>query len=200
MPGTKTVGTAAFEPSRITHGKLVLATHVGAPVAAPIRVACGAKPGLVLWVQAAIHGGEVGGTLALNRALDRLDLSAMSGSIVAGLAANPLAFRAQTRNSPEDGENMNRLFPGDPGGTITRQMANCLMETAAWTADAVLDLHSGGVEAIVPFYALYWEDGSEASRESRRLARSAGTEIIWQAEDAWLSGAMFTNLTRHGMA
>jgi uncharacterized protein len=51
----------------------------------------------------------------------------------------------------------------------------------------------------VPFYALYWEDGSEASKASARYARSAATEIVWRAEDPWLAGAMFTNLTKRGI-
>ncbi len=194
------VGTASFEPGRVTEGELMLALHVGGmPVSTPVMVACGSAPGPTLWVQAAIHGGEVGGTLALARLLRRLDLGAMSGSIVAILAANPLAFRAQTRHSPEDGENMNRLFPGDPAGSVTRQMAHRLMETALATADAVVDLHSGGVEAVVPFYALFWDDGSEASQMSERYARSAATPIVWKAQDPWLAGAMFTNVTKQGV-
>jgi len=193
------LGTAAFAQGRVTKGELVLTSHVGAAVAAPVMVASGEKAGPVLWVQAAIHGGEVGGTLALARLFRRLDLAAMSGSIAAVLVANPLAFRAQTRNSPEDGENMNRLFPADTGGTITRQMAQSLFEAAAETADVVMDLHSGGVECIVPFYALYWDEGSPASEASARYARSAGTEIVWRARDAVLGGAMFASLTRRGI-
>jgi predicted deacylase len=192
------LGSARFIHGESTQGELVLASDIGATVAAPVAVACGAESGPVLWVQAAIHGGEVGGTLALQRLLGQLDISKMSGSIAAVLAANPLAFRAQTRNSPEDGENMNRLFPGDPDGSITRQMAHSLFEAALATADVAMDLHSGGVECIVPFYALYWEDGSPASEASARYARSAATEVIWRAQDPWLAGAMFTNLTMRG--
>lgn len=193
------VGTARFDPGRLTRGELVLGRHLGGPIASPVLVLCGARPGPTLWAQAAIHGGEIGGTLALARLLRRLDPTTVSGAIVAVLAANPLAFRAQTRNSPEDGENMNRLFPGDPQGSITRQMAHALLAAAEATADCVLDLHSGGVEAIVPFYALYWDDGSEAARLSAAYARSAGTEIVWTAQDSWLAGGMFGNVTRRGI-
>jgi uncharacterized protein len=193
------VGTAAFEPGRITTGELILAHQIDGPVTAPVIIATGIRPGPVLWVQAAIHGGEIGGTLAISRCLKSLDLTTMSGAIVGVLAANPLAFRAQTRNTPQDGENMNRLFPGSLSGSISRQMAHSLMQTAMETADVVVDLHSGGVEAIVPFYSLYWEDGSEASQAAKRFARSAATEVVWAATDVWLSGAMFTQLTQNGI-
>ena len=184
------VGAAAFEPGRLTCGELVLTQDVSGPVAAPVLVLCGEAPGPTLWVQAAIHGGEIGGSLALSRLLGRLNASEMAGSIVAVLAANPLAFRAQTRNSPQDGENMNCLFPGAPEGSITRQMAHALMR---------IDLHSGGIEAVVPFYALYWSDNSEASDQSAYYARRAGADTIWKARDPWLSGAMFSNMTRRGV-
>ncbi|WP_414474089.1 succinylglutamate desuccinylase/aspartoacylase family protein [Microvirga sp. M2] len=201
LPGLKAqaVGTAPFEPGRLTTGELTLAHQIDGPVTAPIMIATGAGPGPILWVQAAIHGGEIGGTLGIARCLERLDLQTMPGAIVGALAANPLAFRTQTRNTPVDGENMNRLFPGAANGTITRQMALALMETAMASADIVMDLHSGGHEAIVPFYSLYWEDGSDASQKARAYARSAATDVVWAARDEWLSGAMFTQLTRRGV-
>jgi predicted deacylase len=176
-----------------------LAHQIDGPVTSPIMIATGAKPGPTLWVQAAIHGGEIGGTLGIVRCLERLNLQNMAGTIVGVLAANPLAFRTQTRNTPIDGENMNRLFPGAANGTITRQMALTLMETAMASADVVMDLHSGGHEAIVPFYSLYWEDESDASQKAKAYARSATTDVVWAARDEWLSGAMFTQLTRRGM-
>jgi predicted deacylase len=108
--GHAPVGSAAFVPSTVTRGRLTLAEHIDGPVSAPLMIAAGARAGRVLWAQAAIHGGEVGGTIA--RLLARLDLSTTSGAIVAVLAANPLAFAAQTRNTAQDGENMNRVFPG----------------------------------------------------------------------------------------
>jgi uncharacterized protein len=200
-PGSKAqaVGTARFEPGRVSTGELTLAHQIDGPVTAPIMIATGAKPGPTLWVQAAIHGGEIGGALGIVRCLERLDLQTMAGAIVGVLAANPLAFRTQTRNTPIDGENMNRLFPGAANGTITRQMALTLMETAMASADIVMDLHSGGHEAVVPFYSLYWEDGSDASQKAKVYAHSAATDVVWAARDEWLSGAMFTQLTRRGV-
>jgi predicted deacylase len=140
------VGTAAFREGSITTGELPLAWLADGPLGAPVMVATGRRPGPTLWVQAAIHGSEIGGTLGLHKVLQTLDLDTLSGAVVAVLAANPLAFRAQARNSPQDGENMNRTFPGTLDGTITRQMAYRLIEAARESADIAMDLHSGGVE------------------------------------------------------
>jgi predicted deacylase len=122
----------------------------------------------------------------------------MSGAIVGIMAANPGAFRGYGRNTPLDGENMNRLFPGDPAGPHSRQSASILFETAMGVADAMMDMHSGGDEAMVPFYGLYWDDGSAASEASGKLARAVGSPVVWRSSDDWLKGAMFVNATLRG--
>src|SRR5690606_32262184 len=79
------------------------------------------------------------------------------------------------------------------------QTANTLIRTAQKVADAMLDLHSGGDRSIVPFYALYRNDGSETARKAEALARAAATPDIWASTDSWLTGAMFTHLTAQGI-
>ncbi len=56
---------------------------------------------------------------------------------------------------PADGKNLNRAFPGDPGGTYTDRLAHDIFTRLIEPADAVLDLHGGDlVEALEPF-AIY---------------------------------------------
>ena len=192
------VGTARARRGEWTTGELVLGHYPDAPITAPVNILCGADDGPTLWVQGAIHGAEIGGSMGVLRLFSKINPARMKGTIVAVMAANPMAFRAQVRNTPFDGENMNRLFPGNPIGAHSQQAAAILMETAWEAAHAMMDLHSGGMEAVVPFYAIHWEDGSDASREARRLARSTGTPDNWACTDDWLHGAMFTNFTRRG--
>ena len=192
------VGTAKARRGEWTTGELVLGHYPDAPITAPVNILCGSNDGPTLWVQGAIHGTEIGGSIGVLRLFSKINPARMSGTIVAVMAANPMAFRAQARNTPFDGENLNRLFPGNPIGAHSPQAASILMETAYEVADAMMDLHSGGLEAVVPFYAIHWEDGSDASLESRRLARATGTPDNWACTDDWLHGAMFTNFTRRG--
>ena len=196
--GRLEVGTAVAEPGKWTRGELVLGYYPDGPITSPVNILCGRQPGPTLWVQGCIHGAEIGGTIGTLRLIQRLDPNAMSGTIVQVTQANPLAFRAPERNTPVDGENLNRVFPGSREGAHSRQAAAILFETALDVADAMMDLHSGGEEAVVPFYALYWDDGSDAAKESGRLARAAGTPDIWASRDGWLGGAMFTNFTKRG--
>src|SRR5690606_20740631 len=130
------------------------------PLRSPVIVVDGAKPGPTLWVQACVHGTEVGGIGGLHRFLDALDPAALSGTVVALMTANPAAYLAQTRNTPIDGENLNRVFPGNAGGGHSGQIADRLLREAVRVADVIVDLHSGGDRSHVPHYALCWADGS----------------------------------------
>jgi predicted deacylase len=194
-----TVGTARATRGRRTTGRLALGSYPDGAIDSPVIIATGAKPGPTLWIQGCVHGPEVGGPVAMLRFLDGLDLKKVSGTIVAVMTANPTAFRTYSRNTPHDGENLNRVFPGSASGPHSRQTAHILTREALKTADAMLDLHSGGDRSIVPFYALYWNDGSPTATASARLARAAATPDIWSSTDTWLDGAMFTHLTRSGI-
>ncbi|MGQ0663382.1 MAG: succinylglutamate desuccinylase/aspartoacylase family protein [Pseudomonadota bacterium] len=193
------VGTASAKRGERTTGHLTLGHYPDAPISSPVIIAAGSEDGPTLWVQGCVHGPEVGGPVGILRFFASLDLNQVKGTVVAVMLANPLAFRALARNTPYDGENLNRVFPGGAADGHTRQIAGTLLRTALKTADAMLDLHSGGDRSIVPFYALYWNDGSPTSAEAARLARAAGTPDIWASTDGWLKGAMFTNLTRRGV-
>ncbi len=39
---------------------------------------------------------------------------------------------------------MNRVFPGDAGGTITQRIARFVTDEVLARADVVIDLHAGG--------------------------------------------------------
>ncbi len=192
------VGTARAEPGAWTTGTLTLGHYPDGPITTPVNMICGSRPGPVLWVQAAIHGAECGGALGLLRLFKRIDPKRMKGAIIGVMAANPTAFRILARNTPYDGENMNRLFENPSRSGHSRQAASILIETASAVADAVMDMHSGGQDSVVPFYSIYWEDGTPASREAARLARATGTAAVWNSTDSWLAGTMYTAMTKRG--
>ncbi|MBM3567390.1 MAG: hypothetical protein FJX46_01395 [Alphaproteobacteria bacterium] len=192
------IGTLSVRPGQRRSGQLVLGHYPDGPIVAPLTVVRGKRPGKTLWIQGCLHGQEVGGTVGLIRFLERLDPARIEGAVIAVKLANPLAFRGYARNTPIDGINLNRVFPGDAAGYHSQQVAHALMSTAIGHADALVDLHSGGESHIVPFYALYRDDGSAASREAGRLARAAATADIWASRDAWLDGALLTHFTLRG--
>lgn len=193
------IGTAVKQVGAVTRGHVELGSYPDGPVYSPVMVAAGMKPGPRLYVQACVHGPEVVGPLAIHAFLKQLDLNELSGTIVFLMLANPLGFRGYNRLTPQDGLNLNRVFPGKIDGTVTEQLAYRLMGIAQDVGDALLDLHSGGDLSITPNYAIFHNDGSEAGQASERLARSTGAPNIWDSHEESLSGAQFANLTKRGM-
>lgn len=90
------------------------------------------------------HGDEYEGPVALQNLALTLNPAQIKGRVIIVPAFNYPAFRAGTRNSPIDNGNMNRVFPGDPGGSVTEKIADYFMRTLLPEADVVLDIHSGG--------------------------------------------------------
>lgn len=192
------LGTARSEPGKITRGTVELGHYPDAPLTSAVMIATGTADGPTLWVQAGIHGPEIVGQLAIARFLRGLDLGVLRGRIACLMVANPLGFRAYNRLTPQDGMNLNRVFPGKPDGSVSEQLAHRVLELALATGDVMLDLHSGGDLTITPFYVVYHKGLGEASARSAALAKCVGSRLQWGSDEGWLKGAAFANFTKRG--
>lgn len=115
------------------------------------------------------HGDEYEGQIALRRLAGEVDLSDISGRIIALPALNYPAARVGRRTSPIDGGNMNRAFPGRPDGTMTERIADFVTRHLLPMADFVVDIHSGGrTLELLPFAACHELD--DVDLQSRCLA------------------------------
>lgn len=90
------------------------------------------------------HGDEYEGQVALTNLIKWLTPERIKGRVIIMPMANYPAALAGRRVSPIDDLNMNRIFPGDPDGTVTRQIAHYIDSELIPLADLVIDLHSGG--------------------------------------------------------
>jgi hypothetical protein len=131
----------------------------------------GARPGPVLGLVAGIHGDEPLCIEMVRQALESLDLDELSGSVLALAVANPYAFQWATRNTPLDMINLNRVFPGDPDGTLTEQLAHVICTAFLPRCQYLIDLHSGGNLATVDYLYLY--EGDVA------LSKAFGSEYMF---------------------
>lgn len=172
----------------------------GSPIAIPILIATGEQDGPTLWLQGGVHGEEYGGAASIIKVVNSLDLKLLKGTVIAAPVVNIPSYLAKARTSPLDGENLNRIFPGNPKSTYSHQLAHTLVETIAATADYFIDLHSGGIGAEVPFYAIYVDDKSEAAQESKKLCKAIGVEYIWKIKgEAGLLGAIVAQIVHRGI-
>jgi predicted deacylase len=152
----------------------------GSDVRLPVRIANGAKPGKRLALIGALHGDEVNGIDAINRFMDELDPTTMSGSVVSIPMANPLAFMAKTRVTPLDYEksNMNRVFPGEQGNLITSHLAGAIFDEVITGSDAFIDMHEGGYAFTARFIIIPdIRDDPELNERTIALAQAFPSNI-----------------------
>lgn len=90
------------------------------------------------------HGDEYEGQIAVTNLIKWLQPEMIRGRVILLPMANFPAALAGRRVSPIDDVNMNRIFPGDADGTVTRQIAHFIDSELIPLADLVIDLHSGG--------------------------------------------------------
>ncbi len=91
-----------------------------------------------------MHGDEYEGPVAIDALAHAVDTNALVGRLILLPALNLPAVMAGTRLTPDDGLNLNRVFPGDPLGSLTQRIAHWLSETMMPLSDHIVDLHSGG--------------------------------------------------------
>ena len=93
----------------------------------PLYIFSSGRPGPVLMVLGGVHGNEPGGWLAADRLLNILRPA--DGAFLIIPRANLQADAAFVRTTPELGD-LNRLYPGDPGGLPMARMADQITQTA----------------------------------------------------------------------
>ncbi len=170
-PGTAASGSIAVPAAPTDEGTRI-----------PVTVVRGARPGPVLTLVAGVHGSEYSPILALGRLRSRLDPGAIAGTVVLVHMANLPAFQGRTIYlSPGDLKNLNRVFPGDPDGTITERIAHVLTEQVIARSDFMMDIHSGdGNEWLRPSWTGYYAEagGAEVIAQSKRMAVAFGLDFI----------------------
>jgi predicted deacylase len=152
----------------------------------PLTVFVGseAKAGRGLVAFGANHGNEYEGPVVIKRLLREIRLDDVRGRIIFVPVLNPSAFLAGTRESGDDGVNLNRAFvegagksPGLAG--ITHRVAAFVREHIWPRVHVVIDLHSGGDVARFAMCASFHPlDDPEQSREVEETARWFGTPLI----------------------
>jgi len=130
---------------RVGHVRLPYSAHESAYgwIPIPIAVIRGGEGPTVL-LTAGNHGDEYEGQIALLKLIRELDPARLHGRVIVLPRMNLPAAAAGRRTSPIDGGNLNRVFPGDPDGTVTEQIACYVASVLVPMAEASIDIHSGG--------------------------------------------------------
>ncbi|MFT8246637.1 succinylglutamate desuccinylase/aspartoacylase family protein [Roseomonas sp. BN140053] len=187
------IGTAAAKPGAVTRGELRVGSMAdGSPIVLPVFIASGRADGPTVWLEGCIHGEEYGGAASIINFMRKVDPVTLRGTVIGVPVANPPSFNFRSRVSSIDGANLNRIFPGSPGGSYSFQLAAVLGEQLGKHANYLIDLHSGGIGAEVPFYVIYKDDGSDSVAEAKRLAKRVGCDTLWRAKEGQGLGSTVT--------
>ncbi|MEP0961057.1 MAG: succinylglutamate desuccinylase/aspartoacylase family protein [Roseobacter sp.] len=109
----------------------------------PIHCLNGSE-GATTLILGGMHGDEYEGPVAIDALVHSIDTNTLVGRLILLPALNLPAMMAGTRLTPDDGLNLNRVFPGDPMGSLTQRIAHWVSETMMPLSDHIIDLHSGG--------------------------------------------------------
>lgn len=161
------LGAAAPEPfaiagQRIAPGtradfRIIVPAGVDGETFIPLTVIHGTEPGPVLAMVAGVHGFEFASILAAERLAERVHPARIRGTLVIVRVANIPGFEGRSPNiNPIDRKNLNRVFPGDPGGTQTQRIADLISLEVVARSSFLMDVHSGdGAEFLDAFVGAY---------------------------------------------
>lgn len=155
-----------------------------AEVSVPVVVWTHPTPGPCAVVTANVHGDEVVGVAAAHELDERLATTLRCGQVVIYPTLNPRGLAAMSRFHPEDGVDLNRVFPGEPRGNGAARSAHAVWaDLAQRRPDIVIDLHSDSAVSLP--YALVDRATSqpqprrqELERRMLHLARATGLLVL----------------------
>jgi predicted deacylase len=174
------VGDVEASRGHQASGYLVVSPGIDEGTKIPITIVHGAADGPVLALIAGTHGYEYPGITALQRVRKSLDPREVSGTIIMVHIANMPSFLGRTiYRSPVDGKNLNRMYPGDPEGSVSQRIAHVVTTEVMDRADYLIDLHAGdGNEALRPFVYMPVTGDTELDEASKGLAMAFGLDHI----------------------
>jgi len=145
------------------------------------HVVTGERDGPMLGIFSASHGDEIFSVELLRQLSLRLQSKTFAGTVVLVPVLNPLSFATGTRNTPLDGNNMNRVFPGSPGGWVTEKMTHVVTQEILRHLDAAIDFHPGATDTGI-YYCYSQPPTTPYKKTVNDMARLANTPIIHETK------------------
>lgn len=143
---------SALKKNEVHHFHIHASTNaMGLPWRVPVIVARGEKEGPVLGITAALHGNELNGLSTIFKLFRKIDLSKLSGSIVAIPVVNVPGYLNKIRYFT-DGTDLNRVMPGNPKGKPADVYCHFLTDKIIKHFDYLLDLHTASFGKINSLY------------------------------------------------
>lgn len=179
MKRTLRIVDSFANPAEKIKGKFVVGSTPLVPVEVPFTIVNGIDDGPILAVGAGVHATEYPGIEATMRLSRMIDPKALSGAVVLVHTINTLGFQAKLPYlCPVDGLNVNRVFPGNPDGSMSYRLAYALFSQIISKANYYVDLHCGDIPEEHIDIVYYTQTGGKTDQVSERMARCFSTSYI----------------------
>lgn len=147
----------------------------------PVTFIRGSLKGPTFTIIAGIHGMEYPTILSLLELRREIDPKKLKGNLIIIPIVNQTSFyQRRPFVNPMDSLNLNRVFPGDPKGSITEVMADFISREVFAVTDILLDMHGGDAgEDLIPFMCYYNNKEFEIqTKQSLLLCEASGFNTI----------------------
>ncbi len=148
-------------------------TYIGQFLSVPVRVIRAKKQGPIVALTGGIHGDELTGVGIIRELLYDNPPNLKCGTLVCVPVVNVYGLENHSRYLP-DRRDLNRCFPGSPGGSMSSRLAHVIFNEVISKCDYLLDFHSAALRRTN--YPNIRADLSNP--RVKQLAKSFGTELI----------------------
>jgi predicted deacylase len=147
---------------------------------------------------AAVHGDELEGVKAVHQLLTNLTPDQFVGTLILVPVVNVMAYNACARRSPVDNTDLNRVFPGNPTGSISERLAHILCHTILAGCDLVVSLHGWYQNGTLTPWMEFTDMPGPVNQAAHAAARAFGIPDL--APLPLLPGRLISALAEMGIA
>jgi len=177
---TFSVGTVTAESGQKATGFLEVPAGSDPATSIPVVVINGTKPGPTLALVSGAHGTEYASIIALERVIQTVDPTQVSGKLIIVPLVNLGSFEKKVPHvNPTDGKSMNRFYPGNPNGTQTERASWLITKEVVEKCDYLIDLHGGDLDESLRPYSYWSKTGNERlDTASRGMVLAFGLDHV----------------------
>lgn len=174
--------TFNVKKGEIVEGNLDIAyMNDSIPVSIPITIIKGLEEGPVLLITGAIHGIEISTIEIIRKVKEIISPQELKGTLIMSPVINPYAYRSSIRHTPSDSMDMNRVFPGTQGSSLTYLLARKISEKLIAPADYVIDCHSCNPPSM-QFTIVGKVGNKDTAKKALEMARAFGFPIVFSGK------------------
>jgi hypothetical protein len=161
------IGDSAIQRGEKVRGYLKVAEASTHSVTLPYIVVNGAHEGPKLCVLGGVHPLEYAGIEGVLKVANEVEPKDVKGTLMLLPLVNTDGFHARAAfNNPIDYVNQNRVYPGDPKGTLSRRVAHIVFNEFVSKSGYLIDSHGGDLTEDINRYVIIANTNDEKLKKT----------------------------------